>query len=118
MFRRLFFVIIIVALATMACSFSLGNPDPTAVPQTKATPASVDATAVPTKDSPAVEPAAATATPEDVSSSKPGAVSSLDDVKNATIQIIAQGTFIDPQVGLMVNAAGAGSGFIIDPSGL
>ena len=115
MFRRLFFVIVIVAIATMACSFSIGNPDPTAAPQAKVTP---DAAAVPTKDSPAVEPDAATATPEVVPVSMPGAVSSLDDVKSATIQIIAQGTFIDPQVGLMVNAAGAGSGFIIDPSGL
>jgi serine protease Do len=47
-----------------------------------------------------------------------GAVSSLDDVRSATIQIEAQGTFIDPQFGLQVNAAGRGSGFIIDPSGI
>lgn len=47
-----------------------------------------------------------------------GMVSSLDSVKSATIQIESQGTFIDPQVGLMVNAAGRGSGFIIDPSGI
>jgi serine protease Do len=42
----------------------------------------------------------------------------LDDVRKATIQIESQGTFIDPQVGLQVNAAGRGSGFIIDPSGI
>jgi len=47
-----------------------------------------------------------------------GAVSSLDNVRSATIQIEAQGTFIDPQFGLQVNAAGRGSGFIIDPSGI
>jgi serine protease Do len=47
-----------------------------------------------------------------------GAVSSLDDVKSALVQIEAQGTFIDPEVGLQVNAAGRGSGFIIDPSGI
>ena len=35
-----------------------------------------------------------------------------------TIQIESQGTFIDPQVGLVVNGAGRGSGFIIDPSGI
>ncbi len=51
-------------------------------------------------------------------SSPSGMVSSLDAVKSATIQIESQGTFIDPQVGLMVNAAGRGSGFIIDPSGI
>ncbi len=47
-----------------------------------------------------------------------GSVSSLADVKKATIQIESEGTFIDPQVGLVVNGAGRGSGFIIDPSGI
>ncbi|MCX6070068.1 MAG: S1C family serine protease [Chloroflexi bacterium] len=46
------------------------------------------------------------------------AVSSLDDVKSATVQIEAVGSFVDPQVGTVFNAAGRGSGFIIDPSGL
>ncbi len=46
------------------------------------------------------------------------AVSSLDGVQSATIQIEAQGTFIDPEVGQVSNAAGRGSGFIIDPSGI
>jgi len=46
------------------------------------------------------------------------AVSSLDGVQSATIQIEAQGTFIDPEVGQISNAAGRGSGFIIDPSGI
>lgn len=46
------------------------------------------------------------------------AVSSLETVKSATIQIQAEGSFVDPQVGLMLNAAGRGSGFIIDPSGI
>ncbi|MEZ4591191.1 MAG: S1C family serine protease [Chloroflexota bacterium] len=47
-----------------------------------------------------------------------GAVSALEDVKTAVIQIEAQGTFVDPEVGTLYNAAGRGSGFIIDPSGL
>lgn len=47
-----------------------------------------------------------------------GAITNVDDVKSATIQIEAQGTFVDPEFGLQVNAAGRGSGFIIDPSGL
>jgi serine protease Do len=50
--------------------------------------------------------------------SSAGAVNSLEDVKTATVQIVAKGTFRDPQVGMVVNAAGAGTGFIIDPSGL
>jgi len=48
----------------------------------------------------------------------PGAINSLQDVKQAVIQIEAQGTFVDPQFGLIVNGAGRGSGFIIDPEGI
>ena len=47
-----------------------------------------------------------------------GAVSSVDDVKSATIQIEAVGTFVEPDTGPLFNAAGRGSGFIIDPSGI
>ncbi len=45
-------------------------------------------------------------------------VSSLEDVRGAVIQIVAQGTFVDPQVGKVINSAGSGTGFIIDPSGI
>ncbi|MCK4784472.1 MAG: serine protease, partial [Desulfobacteraceae bacterium] len=45
-------------------------------------------------------------------------VSTLEDVKGATVRVVAQGTFIDPQVGMIVNAAGSGTGFIIDQSGI
>lgn len=47
-----------------------------------------------------------------------GAVNTLEAVKTAAIQIEAQGTFRDPEVGVMYNTAGLGSGFIIDPSGI
>lgn len=47
-----------------------------------------------------------------------GMVTKLDDVMKAVIQIEAQGTFVDPEFGVQENAAGTGSGFIIDPSGL
>jgi serine protease Do len=47
-----------------------------------------------------------------------GAVASLEDAKSAIIQIEAKGSFVDPEVGLMLNVAGRGSGFIIDPSGI
>jgi serine protease Do len=46
------------------------------------------------------------------------AVNNIQDVQKATIQIESNGTFEDPQQGLVLNAAGRGSGFIIDPSGL
>lgn len=47
-----------------------------------------------------------------------GKVSTLADAKQAVIQIEAKGTFIDPTIGVEENAAGRGSGFIIDPSGI
>jgi len=46
-----------------------------------------------------------------------GAVSSMEDVQNAVIQIEYLGAFRDPQVGA-VSGYGYGSGFIIDPSGI
>lgn len=61
------------------------------------------------------------ATPETVAVATPetnGPITNLDAVKTAAIQIEAQGTFIDPEVGMMYNSAGRGSGFIIDPSGI
>ncbi|MHB8194102.1 MAG: S1C family serine protease [Bellilinea sp.] len=47
-----------------------------------------------------------------------GLVDNLEGVRTATIQLEAQGTFIDPQMGTVYNSAGRGSGFIIDPSGI
>jgi serine protease Do len=53
--------------------------------------------------------------PEEASS---GAISSLDEAKNAVIQIVSEGTFVNPDFSVSYNFAGTGSGFIIDPSGL
>jgi serine protease Do len=47
-----------------------------------------------------------------------GLVTALSDVRLATVQILASGTFVDPEFGEQTNAAGSGSGFIIDPSGI
>jgi S1-C subfamily serine protease len=46
------------------------------------------------------------------------AAQDLKGVRQAVIQIESQGTFVDPTYGYVPNAAGRGSGFIIDPSGL
>jgi len=67
---------------------------------------------------PAQEQAQPVDEPETAIASRGGAVSSLQDVRQAVVQIEAQGTFVDPEVGLQVNSAGRGSGFIIDPSGI
>jgi serine protease Do len=46
-----------------------------------------------------------------------GAVTKLEDVQGAVVQIESQGTFVDPGEG-EVTGAGRGSGVIIDPSGI
>lgn len=99
----------IVLVFLSACSPAVTQ---TAVPATATVvqPTQVEATKEPTQ-TPTVAPTSTPETPK-------GLVTSLDDVKSATIQIEAQGTFVDPQVGLVVNSAGRGSGFIIDPSGI
>jgi serine protease Do len=47
-----------------------------------------------------------------------GAVAGLKGVRQAVVRIVAEGSFVDPVEGAVNNAAGSGSGFIIDPSGL
>ncbi|MEZ4580062.1 MAG: hypothetical protein R3A10_00150 [Caldilineaceae bacterium] len=45
-------------------------------------------------------------------------ISTLEDAYTAVVQIEAVGTFEDPAEGLQLNAAGRGTGFIIDESGV
>ena len=59
----------------------------------------------------ATEATAAPATGSDLATT-------LEGVRNATVRIQAEGSFVDPEFGEMTNAAGQGSGFIIDPSGI
>lgn len=47
-----------------------------------------------------------------------GAVSSLEAVKDATVRIEAEGSFVSPEDFQQVTFAGQGTGFIIDPSGI
>jgi S1-C subfamily serine protease len=96
-FRPLILFVIFVLIISMACNAaSSGGGDS---PEQPAQP---------------TQPEQPTSPPEPSS----GAVNNVDGVSSATIQIEAQGTFIDPEFGLLVNAAGRGTGFIIDPSGI
>ncbi len=62
---------------------------------------------------------AATTTTQATTTTTAGlAVTTLDGVRDAVVRIVAEGSFVDPEVGLQLNAAGSGSGFIIDESGL
>ena len=68
----------------------------------------------PTEASPTEAPAPT----EEPAPAGPAAESSFQDSIMSTIQIEAQGSFIDPDFGMQLNTAGRGSGFIIDPSGI
>lgn len=109
----LLFLLIALLAVSAACG---GKEAPTATP-TSVPPATIlipTDTPVPT-DTP--EPTAApTDTPEPTPISN--VVRTLQDVEKAVIQIVAEGTFVDPEAGLQLNAAGSGSGFIIDESGV
>ncbi len=74
--------------------------------------------AAPTAENGGTDNPVATSEPAPSTESQSGGVSSLSDAQSAVIQIESQGTFVDPQVGLVLNGAGRGSGFIIDPSGI
>lgn len=58
--------------------------------------------------------------PEEPTPEEPavGAISTLDEARNAIIQIVSEGTFVNPDFSVSYNTAGFGSGFIIEPSGL
>jgi len=101
-------VFVLFAMAVgLACSMPSSEETPAAPVQADtAVPAQADTTA------PQSQPE--TAAPKQETS---GAVSNLQDVQNAVIQIEAQGAFVDPQFGAYTGA-GRGSGFIIDPSGI
>ena len=109
LYKMMGLVLAVIIVFLSACSPAAPK---TATPPaaTAVQPTQVEATKEPTQ----APTTAATATAE----TPKGLVTTLDDVKSATIQIEGQGTFEDPQVGLVVNGAGRGSGFIIDPSGL
>jgi serine protease Do len=89
---------LLVFVVPIACRIGTPTPAPATEPESGPAP-------TPTVEAPASAP-------------ESQAVSSLDDVKTATVQIEAQGTFVDPEYGLLQNAAGTGSGFIIDESGI
>ncbi len=95
-------------LPELACGALTGNDSPEEPPSEPVTP---------TVAEPATTPAdAPTETPEEEPDG--GAINDLQDVEDAVVRIVARGTFVDPEVGLQLNAAGSGSGFIIDESGI
>ena len=106
------FLLLILALVLVACGGDEEGAEATIEPA--ATVAVAEATTAPVEPTTVVEPtAAAEPTP-----SGPMAAASFQEAIGATVQIVAQGSFMDPEFGMQYNSAGAGTGFIIDPSGV
>ncbi len=104
--RPIYLIVAFMLIVGMACSLFSAPSTPTNNGNTSPTAAAAPAATT--------EPAA-TSAPQN---SGDGAITILDDAQKAVVQIESQGTFVDPQVGLIVNGAGRGSGFIIDPTGI
>jgi len=120
--RRFAALVAATALVAMACSGSPGGtPSPSvAAPSAAVEEPSVEAPSAAVEE-PSVaveEPSVTVEEPSQVAGGGSGAVGTLEGVQQATIQIEADGSFIDPIEGQFFNAAGRGSGVIIDPSGL
>lgn len=106
-YKPLLWIGTIIVIVSLACNVGkTAVPSPTEAPPPK--PPTKEPLS-PTEEKPATKP------PEPT---KSGAVSNLDDVSKAVIQIEADGTFVDPEVGWQVNVGKLGSGFIIDPKGI
>jgi serine protease Do len=103
--RRLLALALPLGLALAACG---GGDDDTSAPPTTA--AAAETKPEPT-DPPATTDAPATTAPAIAG------IASYDGVQPAVVQIVAQGTFRDPEVGF-ADGSGMGSGFIISPDGL
>lgn len=65
----------------------------------------------------ATDPAPVTTTKTAATTEPPSQMGGLDVVAAATVQIVAQGTFVDPEFG-STEGSGSGTGFVIDDSGL
>ena len=108
-------LLVLFLLPALACGIGGGDEEePTAEPQVDNNTTSTENDQNNTEDS-QPEP---TQAPEPTATEMSLAVNSLEGVQSAVIQVVAQGSFVDPEFGLQLNTAGSGSGFIIDPSGI
>jgi S1-C subfamily serine protease len=105
------------ALLAAACGDDDGSPlVPATDTQATTTTAAPATTAAPTTTVAETTTTKATVPPSTEPESN--AISSIADAEAAVVQIVSEGTFVDPFEGTQTNAAGAGSGFIISESGL
>ncbi len=105
-FKPVIWLVVFVMAVSLACNAG-------------ANPAQTQAPAPTQAELPTLPPKATQAElPTDIPTVETGAVSNLQDVEKAVVRIEMEGTYVDPEVGLLVNVGGWGTGFIIDPSGI
>ncbi len=113
--RPLSLIVMFVLFAALLVACGGGGEEPTT--EVTIEPAATVAQAEPTQAPEPTAEAVAEPTAEPTASG-PTAMSTFQDAIQATIQIEAEGSFMDPEFGMQLNTAGRGSGFIIDPSGI
>ncbi len=101
------------AVASTATPTFTPTPTQTTMPTSAPTP-----TSILTLTSPPVLKRTPAPPPLLIPTPAPDIISSLQDVKRATVQIEAEGSFVDLDLGEQLNRRGRGSGFIIDESGI
>jgi serine protease Do len=109
-FKPFLWFVSVILLVSMGCTPAA----PTAAPQ--APPAQEPVAQAPAPTPLPVEEPTPTSPPPPAASSL--AVTELSDVELAVVQIEAEGTFVDPEVGWQVNVGSRGTGFIISEDGI
>ncbi len=105
--------------AVAAIAVVVGACSGAATPAPSVRPSAAAPSVRPSAAAPSVAPSVApSARPSPSPLPSPSPVGSLDDVQMATIQIEADGSFVDPEQGQLLNTAGRGSGFIINKDGV
>jgi serine protease Do len=107
--KALVWIVVIILLFVVACGGGGATDTPEPLPEPTNTTA-VTVVVVTSTPEPVPEPT-------EPPTAEAGGVSSLEDVRKATLRIEAQGSFVDP-AGERTSVAGSGSGFIVDPSGI
>ena len=108
--RRHQLVAVAAAMALISACGGSGDDDPGDAATTVAAPDESTTTVAATEPT---EPTEATEPTEP----EPAGIDSFGEVQPAVVQIVAQGSFRDPEVG-MVSTAGSGSGFLVSDDGL
>ena len=115
LFKPFLIMTIFVVIVGLACNLGGGEPTPEPLPPTEVAD---QPTQPPQQEPTEVPPPTPEEQPDEPTEPTDGAVSSLQDAKEAVIYIRAEGAYTYPDDFQEYTAVHRGSGFIIDPSGI